>query len=116
MITPSAIKKLALAFDGATEEPHFDVISYRVKGKIFITVNAKENRATVKLSPVDQSVFCSYDETIIYAVPNAWGKQGWTNVNLKTVRQDLFKDLLKTAYETVVKSKNKPTKPTWKRE
>src|SRR5690348_6685676 len=108
MITPAAVKKLALALENTQEQPHFEVASFRVHGKIFLTLNARENRATVKLNPVDQSVFCSYDSSIVYAVPNAWGKQGWTNINLKKVRVDLFNDLLKTSYETVLKTIPQP--------
>jgi predicted DNA-binding protein (MmcQ/YjbR family) len=107
MITAPQIKKMVLSLEYTEELPHHHITSYRVKGKIFATVNAPENRATVRLSSVDQSVFCSYNAEIIYPVPNAWGKHGWTRVNLKKVRKDLFNDLLKTAYETGLKSKVK---------
>ena len=30
----------------------------------------------VKLSLVDQSVFCAYDADIIFPVPGGWGKKG----------------------------------------
>lgn len=62
----------------------------------------KENKAMLKLSLVDQSVFCSHDKTIFYPVPGAWGKQGATFVNLKKVRKDMFKDALSTAYQGVI--------------
>ena len=41
----------------------------------------------VKLSVIDQSVFCAFDETIIYPVPGGWGRQGATMINLKKVKK-----------------------------
>jgi hypothetical protein len=41
------------------------------------------NSASWKLTTIDQSVFCAFDQTIIYPVEGSWGKQGWTMVNLK---------------------------------
>jgi hypothetical protein len=59
----------------------------------------------VKLSEVDQSVFCTFDKTIIYPVDNKWGKQGWTLVDLKKVRKTKLKDILATAYNEVAAKK-----------
>jgi hypothetical protein len=37
-VTPAKLRELALALPEATEEPHFDLSSFRVRGKIFATV------------------------------------------------------------------------------
>lgn len=63
-------------------------------------MDEKLKRVMVKLTPVDQSVFCSYDKTIIYPVPGGWGKEGATYIDLKKVRKSVFKDALTTAYCT----------------
>lgn len=34
----SAVRRLALSLPETTEEPHFDYASFRVRGKIFVTV------------------------------------------------------------------------------
>jgi hypothetical protein len=52
----------------------------------------------LKLSPVDQSAFCLFDKTVIYAVPNKWGKQGWTFVELRKVKKEMLMDALTTAF------------------
>ncbi len=101
MITPAAALKLALAFDETIELPHFDRISFRVRNKIFATMLEQDNIAVLMLSPLDQSVFCSYDQKMMYPVPNKWGKKGATIVELKKVRRDLFKDALRAAYCSV---------------
>jgi hypothetical protein len=57
------------------------------------------------LTLIDQSVFCSFDKTVIYPVPGAWGLQGATTVNLKKVRLSMLKDAVTTAYCTVAPPK-----------
>jgi hypothetical protein len=101
MVDIKTYRKLALSFPGTEELPHFDRPSFRVKKKIFATYWTKEHRAMLRLSEVDQSVFCSYDNTVFFSVPGAWGKQGCTFVELSKVRKDMFKDALTTAYKYI---------------
>lgn len=96
-------RTLALGFPEVAEQPHFEKTSFRVKKKIFATLDEKTHRAVVKLSAIDQSVFSS--DASIYPVPGAWGKQGWTIVELKKVKKSLCKDALTTAYCTVAPKK-----------
>lgn len=105
MVSIDIFRKLALSFPEATEEPHFEKTSFRVKKKIFATYDDKNNRACIKLSEINQDVFSSADKTIIYPVPNKWGKQGWTLIELKEVHKDLFIDALTTAYCEVAPKK-----------
>lgn len=107
MLQVEDVRKLALSFEDAEELPHFEKPSFRIKKKIFATLDIKNNRVCLKLSAIDQSVFSAFDATVIYPVPNAWGKQGWTFVNLKKVRKDLFKDALTCAYAEVSKKHKK---------
>jgi len=95
----------ALAFPGTNEEPHFEKGSFRFKGKIFATWWEKENRAMVKLSPEDQSVFCALDGKSFSPVPGTWGQKGATFVDMGKVRKDIFKDALQLAYEGVAMKK-----------
>ncbi len=101
MVDLGAFRKLALSFPDTEELPHFHLISFRVKKKIFATYWEKENRAMLKLSPIDQSVFCTHGKTAFYPVTGVWGRQGATFVDLKKVRKDIFKDALTTAYRGV---------------
>lgn len=106
-----AFKKLALSFPEVVELPHFDLASFRVKKKIFATVSPEKQRAMLKLSLVDQSVFCSFDKEIIYPVPGAWGKTGCTYFELKKIKKEMLNDALKQAYLNVApKSLNEKTK------
>lgn len=105
MVTIELFRKLALSFPEVTEDPHFEHTSFRIKKKIFATYNAKENRACVKLSAIDQDVFSTTNKTIIFPVNNKWGKQGWTLINLLQVQESVFRDALETAFCQVAPNK-----------
>jgi predicted DNA-binding protein (MmcQ/YjbR family) len=105
MVSIDTFRKWALSFPKATEEPHFEKISFRVGKKIFATYDETNKRACIKLSEINQDVFSSSDKTIIYPVANKWGKQGWTLIELKKVDKDLFLDALTTAYCDVAPKK-----------
>ena len=105
MVTIDTLRKLAGSFPEVTEEPHFEKISFRVKNKIFATYDDKNKRACIKLSAISQDIFCLPDRTIIYPVANKWGKQGWTLIEMKKVRKELFADAVTTAYCEVAPKK-----------
>ncbi len=63
------------------------------------------NKATLKLSEIDQDVFSSTSRGSIYPVPNKWGKQGWTIIEIDQVDPSLFEDALTTAYCLVAPQK-----------
>ncbi|MDQ3111437.1 MAG: MmcQ/YjbR family DNA-binding protein [Bacteroidota bacterium] len=106
MVTEKAFRELAFSFPETVELPHFEKTSFRaVNKKIFATLDVKNSRACLMLSRVDQSVFSAYDKAIIYPVPNKWGKQGATFVELKTVRKSVLKDAMKHAYDKVTARK-----------
>jgi len=105
MVTIEMLRKIALSFPEATEEPHFEKSSFRIKKKIFATYDDVNKRACIKLSAIDQDVFSSADKTIIYPVDNKWGKQGWTLIEMKRVNKSLFIDAVTTAYCEVAPEK-----------
>jgi predicted DNA-binding protein (MmcQ/YjbR family) len=107
MVSIKTFKKIALSFPESSEQPHFEKSSFRVGKKIFATYDKVNHRACLKLSETDQDLFSLLDKTIIYPVPNKWGKQGWTNVELKKVPKEMFRDALTAAYSEVAPEKLK---------
>ncbi|UTN05872.1 MmcQ/YjbR family DNA-binding protein [Flavobacterium bizetiae] len=105
MINIDTFRKLALSFENAIEEPHFEKTSFRVNKKIFATFDEMNHHAILKLNEIDQSVFCASSEMIFYPIPNKWGKQGWTIVELSKVRPEMFEDALKLSYQNVAPKK-----------
>jgi predicted DNA-binding protein (MmcQ/YjbR family) len=105
MVSINTFRELALSFPEATEEPHFEKTSFRVKKKIFASYDAVKKRACIKLSEIDQNVFTCIDKTIIFPVDNKWGKQGWTLIEMDKIKKELFVDALTTAYCEVAPKK-----------
>jgi hypothetical protein len=105
MVTIDKLRALAGSFPEITEEPHFEKTAFKVKKKIFATYSMATEIVCIKLSLIDQDVFCTAGKTIIYPAPGAWGKKGWTFINLKKVRLELFNDALTTAYCEVAPAK-----------
>ncbi len=105
MVSIKTLYSVALSFPETTEQPHFEKTSFRVGKKIFATYDKELNRVCIKLSEIDQDVFCTYHKEVIYPVPNKWGKQGWTFIELKKVPKEMFVDALTTAYCEVAPKK-----------
>lgn len=99
MIDLEYVRAVALSFPNTTEEPHFEKTSFRVKKKIFVTYSKKEQTAVVKFSKEDQLTYTA--DANIYPVPNKWGEQGWTILELAHIHPDLFEAAVKSAYAVV---------------
>jgi predicted DNA-binding protein (MmcQ/YjbR family) len=106
MVDVDTFRKMALSFPETTEQPHFEKTSFRIGKKIFATLDVKKKQACVKLNEIDQGVFSAFDKLAIFPVPNKWGKQGWTLINLNDVREDILSDALSTAYRELGNKNN----------
>jgi len=98
MVDIETARQIALNLPGTVEQDHFGKPAFKVK-RIFSTIWIPERRMMVSLSPIDQSVFHSFDPTIFYPVPNKWGLKGATFVELDKVRDDMLRDALTLAWE-----------------
>src|SRR5688500_19894521 len=108
MISLAAAKQLALSLPESEEKSHFEKPDFRIKNKVFAVLHQDKSSMVVKLSVIDQSVFCAYDNTIIYPVAGGWGRQGWTMISLKKVKKSMLLNAFTTACNTVAPSKLGP--------
>lgn len=67
------VRKFALSLPEVTEEPHFDFASFRVRGKIFVTVPPGEDRIHVFVSGEELESALEADPAIVEELP--WGKK-----------------------------------------
>jgi len=74
-------RRLALSLPEVTEEPHFDMASFRVRGKIFVTVPPEETRLHVFVDPLDVGAYVAQDPAVFE--PLRWGAR------VRGVRVDL---------------------------
>jgi hypothetical protein len=96
-MTREQARKLALSFPDATEQPHFELWSFRVHGKIFATVPPEGDHLHVFVD--DDSV-----RTAVQSDPAAfeelwWGKKlAGLRVNLAKAKTAAVRDLLEAAW------------------
>ena len=91
------VRRFALSLPEVTEEPHFHLTSFRVKGKIFTTVPPGETHL---------HVFVDGDELELMpaAQPKAYEKLFWgkriagLRVTLAAAKADDVKELIRTAW------------------
>lgn len=101
MVDLEAFRHMALSFEEATEEPHFEKVSFRIRKKIFATLDLDKKTAVLKLNEDLQAQFSETNENVIYPVKGAWGKQGWTVMELASIDKATAQQALKEAYCTV---------------
>ena len=98
MVTPAEAKTIALSFDGTDEKPHFERTAFTVNKKIFATISFKDKTLNVRFTPQAQFIFCPPQSAVIFPIPNAWGKQGWTTINLTKAGKKIVMSALEEAY------------------
>ncbi|MGI8584178.1 MAG: MmcQ/YjbR family DNA-binding protein [Chitinophagaceae bacterium] len=110
MVSIEAFKQIALSFEGTEAKPHFNRTAFKVINKrIFATLLEENETANIVLSITDQEIYCSFDKSAVYPVPNKFGMRGWTTFELPKVPVELISDALLTAYNDVI-SKSKKSK------
>ena len=108
MITAGSFEKMALSFPNTEPVKHFERIGFKIIGKrMFATYLDKNNTANIFLTPQEQRLFCEIDTVNVYPVPNKWGEKGATTFNLNKVSKEIVLEALLSAYNDVMKPKNK---------
>ena len=87
-VTAKEFRKLALAFPETEERSHMNHPDFRVCGKIFATLGYPDkNCGMVKLTPEQQAELVHDEPKAFNPCSGAWGRQGSTNVHLKSVKK-----------------------------
>src|SRR5882724_534127 len=108
MIGMKAFQEMALSFPHTEQVPHFERQGFKVTGKkMFATYLEENNSANIFLTPTEQKLFCKIDPVNIYPVPNKWGEKGATTFELNNVAKEFVMEALLSAYNEVVKGKEK---------
>ena len=88
---------MALALEGTTEAPHFDRAAFKV-ARIYVTLAGDGHTANFKFTPDEQELKCVTAPEVFTAIPNAWGRQGWTTADLSKLGADELKSALEAAW------------------
>jgi hypothetical protein len=92
-VSANGVRKLALALPEATEQPHHDMTSFRVRGKIFATMPPDGGRLHVFLPEGEVASYC---EEFPSAVEELWwGKKlSGCRVILRLADRALVREML----------------------
>jgi YjbR len=96
-ISGADIREIALSLDGVAEKPHFQRSAFKVK-RNFATLAPDGKSVNLLLLPEEQELKCEIHPTIFAPVPNKWGDQGWTIMQLDTVSYDIAKSAIEAAW------------------
>jgi hypothetical protein len=93
----SQVRKLALALPEVTEEPHFHLTSFRVRGKIIATAPPDEPSLNVMVGEaVREPVLAAHADCVEKLF---WGKKVMgVRVDLRSAKSALVADLLRQAW------------------
>jgi predicted DNA-binding protein (MmcQ/YjbR family) len=105
MVSITDARKYCIQLPEAEEHPHFVKAAFKVKKKIFAALDEQNSTLVVKFTPEEQYAFSAFDNTIIHSVGGAWGKQGWTMIDLKCVPKETFRDAVLASYRNVAPKK-----------
>ncbi len=74
---------------------------FRAGGRIFASLTADAKRGTVYLTPEEQERFVREHATVFAPASGAWGRQGWTVVDLAAADDELAGEALTVAWKNV---------------
>lgn len=95
------VRALALALPQTEERSHFGKPDFRVCGKIFGGLSQDEHQANLKLPPELQAALLESNPDTFSPAAGAWGRQGWTLVELASVEPLTLQPLLLEAWRLV---------------
>jgi hypothetical protein len=95
--TGKDLRRLALSLEGTTEAPHFDRAAFKVV-RTYVTLAPDGRTANFKFTPDEQEFKCMMAPEAFAAIPNAWGKQGWTTATLSKLGVTELRSALEMAY------------------
>jgi hypothetical protein len=96
MATAADVKRLAMALEGTTSAAHFDRTAFKVK-RIYAT--AGEGTLNLNFLPEEQEFKVMMAPEVFNPISNAWGRNGWTAVDLSKIGLAELESALRMAWE-----------------
>ncbi|RYZ21574.1 MAG: MmcQ/YjbR family DNA-binding protein [Chitinophagaceae bacterium] len=91
------LRKYALSLPETTEEPHFNFASFRVKGKIFVTLPPEERHAHIFVDDEHREMATTLHPE--YVEPLMWGKKiAGVRVALSKATPTVVTELVRNAW------------------
>jgi hypothetical protein len=109
MATARDLRRLAMALQGTVEYPHFDRSAFKVD-RTYVTLAPDGRSANFKFAPDEQELKCAVAPDAFAAIPNGWGRMGWTTGALSAMSVAELRAALAMAHAHAVKQKKAPRK------
>jgi YjbR len=94
----AVVRKFVFTLPEVTEEPHFHLTSFRVRGKIFVTVPPEDTHLHVFVEDVLREAALAAHPDFIEKL--LWGKRvAGLRIALPTARPDVVENLVRAAWE-----------------
>jgi hypothetical protein len=90
-------RRLALSLPEVSEQPHFHLASFRVKGKIFATLAPDGSYMNVFVDDEQREIMVAVDPKAYESL--RWGKIGYLHVHVAAAKSRDLKALLRAAWE-----------------
>jgi len=98
MADKADVLRAAHALEGTTSAPHFDRLAFKVV-RTYATLAADGLSINLKFTPDEQEFKCLLAPEAFSAIPNGWGRQGWTTASLEKLNEDELRAALTMAWE-----------------
>ena len=98
MVTATRFRALALSQPEAEEKSHFGQPDFRVRNKIFAGLSRDGTRGNLKLTHGLQAQARERNPAAFVPCEGAWGRRGWTYVELARADYAQLKTLMREAW------------------
>jgi len=95
------MRAIALSLPEAEEKSHFGKPDFRVKNKIFAGLTEETTKAYIKARPELQALLLASSSGAFSPATGAWGRQGWTYIELPKVDSALLREIVTDAWKLV---------------
>lgn len=97
-LTAREASELLRSLEGVSEKDHFGGDGFSANGRMFATVWHERGEVNLRLSPDEQREFLGRDGDGFAEIANAWGRQGWTKVQLEFLDARSFGEAANAAW------------------
>lgn len=98
-MSPNEFRRIALGLKDAVEGAHMGHPDFRAYGRIFASLYPDNTRGMVKLTPEQQAEFMREDAATFVPASGAWGRDGYTTVQLSTVDEATLGEAMTLAWQ-----------------
>ena len=95
---PEDVRALTRMLPETVEGAHSGNPDFRVGGRIFATLWVDEARLVLRLTRANQVELCEADPDLFTPIDGAWGRRGWTNLDLDPCDEEALRAALLAAW------------------